>query len=57
MSTLEERVTRLEEIVGEGTPAGRYTAVVEKLMADHGWTAEEATANFNALLESKAAPE
>lgn len=60
MSTLEERVAalegsveRLNTIVDQGTPAGQYTAVVEKLMADNGWTAEEATTNFNNLLNSK----
>lgn len=61
MSTIEERVAalegsveRLETIVEQGTPAGQYTAVVEKLMADYGWTAEEATTNFNNLLNSQA---
>jgi hypothetical protein len=48
----EPRLARIETIVTEGTPAGQYTAVVEKLMLDNGWTAEEATRNFNALLNS-----
>lgn len=52
VAALEGSVQRLETIVDQGTDAGKYTAVVEKLMADNGWTAEEATTNFNALLNS-----
>lgn len=62
MSTIEERVAaledsveRLEEIVDEGTEAGKYTAVVEQLMEKYGWTAEEATRNFNNILNQVAA--
>jgi hypothetical protein len=52
-----DRLDRVETIVDKGTPAGQYTVVVEQLMKDYGWTAEEAVTNFNNLLANVAAQE